>query len=98
MKRKYVVEMAPALAKALRESGVRVKIRESQTVNVITYNSGYGERLEVVSKDPERRKTAQVVAMQLGSNGQPQMKVKLGTDTYVADWNDQYRGWVVDFN
>ena len=72
-------------------------MHESQAIKVIAYNSGHGEQLDVVAKDQSRHRDAEMLGMQLGSGGRPEMKVRLDNQTYIADWNPQH-GWVVDFD
>jgi len=69
-------------------------VNETEKVKVLAYNSGRGERLEIVSKDP---KHWQEVTGQLRmNNGKPQLIWDEGGLVY-ADWHPQY-GWVADFD
>jgi hypothetical protein len=70
-----------------------------QNVDVITYNSGHGEQLDIVANDPKRRKTVELVQLRMTPNGRPEIvwRDRNGADKYIADWNDKY-GWVADFD
>jgi hypothetical protein len=76
---------------------VHMSMTEAQTIKVITYNSGHGERLDAVSRDQKRHRDAEMLGMQLGTGGQPEMKVRLDNQTYIANWDPQH-GWVVNFD
>ena len=72
---------------------------QGMEVDVITYNSGRGERLEVVAKDPKRSKKVQGSLQMNPSTMAPQLKFVMAGDThpYYADWHPQH-GWVADFD
>ena len=72
-------------------------LNENQMQKVWAYNSGHGERLPEITKDPERHRDAEVVQLRMNQRGAPELVVTLDGSQYHADWNAQY-GWVVDFD
>ncbi len=74
------------------------KVTETSKMNVLVYNSGYGEKLDAVSNDPKRRKEVNVVQMRFGSQGQPELVwADEHGQKYTADWDQKY-GWVADMD
>ena len=67
-------------------------------VEIIGYNSGHGENLDAIARDPSRHRKVEMVQLRMGSQGQPELVFK-DTDgsNYVAEWNPKY-GWVADFD
>ena len=72
-------------------------IDENESQKVWTLNTGHGEQIANVAKDPKRHRDAKVVQMKMAPNGAPQLIVMLDDHQYHADWNPQF-GWVVDFD
>lgn len=81
-----------------KELGLDEQAGPQMPVKIIAYNSGYGEKLADVAKDPKRHKEV-MGSLSLGNNGQPILRFteKGDSQVYVADWNPQY-GWVADYD
>lgn len=72
-------------------------LNETQKVKIIAYNSGYGQQLDVVAKDPKHHHEVEVVELRMGPNGAPQLIFKDTGGNSRADWNPKY-GWVADYD
>ena len=70
-----------------------------QEVDIIKYNSGHGEQLDTIAKDPKRHAKVQMVTMKMSANGKPEIVFTLPGDNekFTAEWSDKY-GWVADFD
>lgn len=68
-------------------------------VEVLFYNSGYGEKLDAVANDPKRKRKVTGSLEMNPSTGAPQLKFTEKNDNqiYYAEWNPRY-GWVADLD
>lgn len=67
-------------------------------VEIIGYNSGHGENLDMVARDPKRHRKVEMIQLRMGDRGQPELVFKdTDGDKYTAEWNPKY-GWVADFD
>jgi len=72
-------------------------LNETQ-VEIIGYNSGRGENLDTIARDPTRHRKVEMIQLRLGAQGQPELVFKdTDGDNYTAEWNPKY-GWVADFD
>lgn len=80
-----------------RDEKDQLGLNEDQ-VEIIGYNSGHGENLDVIARDPKRHRKVEMVQLRMGSQGQPELVFKdTDGDNYTAEWNPKY-GWVADFD
>lgn len=82
-----------------KDLGINEYIQGGQAVDVIFYNSGYGEKLDSVAGDPKRKRQVNGVLQMNTSTGAPQLKFNEKGDStvYYAEWNPKY-GWVADLD
>lgn len=68
-----------------------------EKVKIITYNSGHGQQLDAIVKNPEHHREVEVVQLRIGHNGAPELVFKDEGGNSVAQWNQKY-GWVADYD
>jgi hypothetical protein len=96
------ISQMKSMIDAVKNHGTPTEKKEiglnENSVEIIGYNSGHGEKLDVVAQDPKRRRKVEMIQLRLGDRGQPELVFKdTDGDKYVADWNTKY-GWVADFD
>jgi hypothetical protein len=80
-----------------RDEKDQLGLTEDQ-VEIIGYNSGHGENLDVVARDPKRHRKVEMIQLRMGAQGQPELVFRdTDGDKYTAEWNSKY-GWVADFD
>lgn len=81
------------------ETSTEVVSEDAGTVEIIGYNSGWGNTLDKAAKDPKNRRKVKVEKLGFGMNGQPELKFREldGDGPFTAEWDPQY-GWHADFS